>query len=713
MTNESDVPSSDLEALFRPSAIAVIGASANSAKIGHILVHHILHSGYDGAVYPINPKEDEILGLDVYENVADTPTAVDVAIIAVPARFVVDVVEECGEAGVKFLIIVTSGFGEVGDLSTERRIVETAHQYGTRVLGPNIFGIYSAAANLNATFGPAEIIPGNIGLISQSGALGIALMGKTVTEGLGLSAIISVGNKSDLSEVELLDHLTTDDATKSILIYMEGTKDGHRLAETVTKIEERKPIVIIKSGRSAVGAKAAASHTGSLAGSDRVFDSAFRQIGMLRADGINEAFNWMRAFSTQPLPEGENVVIITNGGGVGVMAADACERHHLMLLDDTQRLEKIFRDSVPEFGSTRNPVDITGQADSDAYARALDAALSEERIHAVIGLYCETATVDAESLTAGIAEIVSEYDGVKPVVFSMIGGEKAAQMMGLLNDRSIPAYSSPEEAVSSLGALYQHWRYKRESDLGITIEDGPSFDMETIEAVIHRARAEERVQLLETEAKEVLTAAGLTMPQSRLAHSLVESVEAAESIGYPVVMKVVSPDIVHKTESGGVKLNLLDEQEVVDAYRSIMATCRERFPAAHIVGVTVNEMVNVQKGMETIVGGLTDPAFGPVVMFGLGGIYVEILKDVSFRVAPISQSKALKMVREIRSFPMLYGARGKKIKDIRAAAEAIYRVSYLMTRIDEIAELDINPLIVMKRGKGCKVLDARITLHTQ
>jgi len=700
-----EVQDTELGMLFRPRGVAVLGASTNPEKIGHLILRNIIEGGYEGGIYPVNPSGKKILGLDTFASVEDVDGIVDIAVIALPQAIIMESIHQCGRKGVRFLIIITAGFGEVGNLNAEKELVRVSSSYGMRILGPNIFGVYSSEAKLNATFGPTEIRPGSIAMVTQSGALGVALMGKTVVEKLGLSSVVSIGNKADISEVDLLDFLSTHDSTQAVLIYLEGTREGRELLRALSSFVSRKPVVMIKSGRSARGARAAASHTGSLAGSDLVFGAAMRQSGVLRATGIDEAFDWLRTLSTQPFPAGENVLIVTNGGGVGVMATDASEKCGLTLLDDMAYLEEAFGPLVPSFGSTKNPIDITGQGGEDDNIRVLEKALTEEKIHGVVGLFCETSDTDPDSLSRKIVEIVRKHPG-KPLTLSLIGGEKMEKCIDLLHEAGIPAYEFPESAVSSLAALYRSYRYGIE-DKGKM--EPLNVDFTAIRGIIEHVRRKNRTQLLEVEAKKVFEILGIRSPKAVVTRSLDECVKASESIGFPVVLKVVSPDIVHKTEAGGIRIGIENTDEATQAYKSIMASCRVKFPRAVIRGVSVNQMIT--GGIETIVGASTDPSFGPVVMFGLGGIYVEVLKDVVFRISPVTDREARKMVEEIESFPLLLGARGENVKDIRSITDVLYRIGILVDVIRDIAELDINPLVVMDRGKGNWALDARIRLH--
>jgi len=692
--------------LFKPASVAVIGASSNPGKIGHMLVRNIRNSSFEGDVYPVNPGGGEILGYPVCKSIEELPSGTDVALIAVPAALVLDSVTSLGKKETGFLVIISSGFSEVGETALERAVVAEAKKYGMRILGPNIFGIYASAVGLNATFGAGDVLAGRVSLITQSGALGVAMMGRAVIDRIGLANIVSVGNKADIDDVDLIEYFAEDETTKSVLIYMEGTRRGRELVRTARKILPKKAIVLLKSGRTSAGIQAASSHTGAMAGSDRVFDAAARQCGIQRADDIAEAFNKIRVLSTQPPPTGKGAVIITNGGGVGVMAADAAERFQVSLFSDQAVLEKTFRDAVPSFGSTKNPVDITGQGGLPEYEKALTAAFEEERIGSIIGLLCETADTEPGAVASSIKTIFTSYGGRKPAVFAFIGGEKSAQIVKNLNESGISSYDLPEDAVSSLGALY---RWKADVDRLKEPVRPLEIDTAAVRSITDRALSEGRRQLLEVEAKAVLAHAGISVPETRMAKNLEECVAAANGIGYPVVLKISSPDIIHKTEVGGVKVGIGNEDEAISAYRSIMVSARRFHPGARIYGVIVSAMV--PEGVETIIGASTDPSFGKIVMFGLGGIYVEVLKDVIFRIPPLGKTEAAEAVASIDSFPLLLGIRGEKPKDISATADAFHRLSHLVEMVPEIAELDVNPLIVRERGAGAHAADARITLR--
>lgn len=697
--------SKPLENLFNPGSVAIIGASATEGSIGFNLVQNLKISGFEGRILPINPKYEEILGKKCYSDVKNLAAPPDLTIIAVRAEIVNKVVEDACKLGARMFVIVSSGFKEVGRHDLTNELVAILNKYGARALGPNVFGVYSAKAKMNATFGPSNVEPGNVGLISQSGALGVALMGKSVTENIGLSAVVSIGNEADITEREALDYLGDDEVTKVIFLYMEGCRDGKEFIEVARRVSKKKPVIAIKSGSSLRGALAAASHTGSLAGSDKIFSAALKQSGITRTYSLDDAFNWIRTLANQPLPESEGVVIVTNGGGVGVMASDSAERYNVNLLEDYELLESIFRPSMPEFGSTKNPIDITGQGRNKEYGIALESALKEEKIPAVVGLYCTPATMDVMRFAKTAIEAVGEYKGSKPLVFSIIGGKGVDEAIDLLNANGIPSYESPDDAMSAMGSLYERWRWLN-TDFGQPEEF--DIDIDTIQEIIRKAQEKGYTQLVESDCAEILRIAGLDFPRTSVAKNIHEALAAAGKIGYPVALKILSPDIIHKTEFGCVRIDLEDDHELRVAYESIMAEARRRVPKARIRGVSVTEMVT--DAIETILGFSVDQSFGPVIMFGMGGIYVEVLKDVSFRIAPISRKESMRMVKEIASYPILAGARGKEIRDMGAIVDAISRLSYLAMQTKDILELDINPLMVLGKGKGCKVVDSRITI---
>lgn len=698
--------STDIKRLFEPRSVAVIGASHSKDKIGFKILQNIISSGFSGNVYPINPKGGTILGMEVYADIAEVPEHVDIACVAIPEKYVFDAVRSCADSGVSFVPIITSGFSEVGNIEEERKIVEYARSKGTRVLGPNIFGVYSARASINATFGPDKIKEGGVAIITQSGALGLAMIGRTSVENIGLSAIVSVGNKADIEESELLEYLVSQRETKAILIYMEGVQDGERLISVLQEASKKKPIILIKSGRSKKGAIAVASHTGSLAGSDQVFDSIMKQCGVIRAENIDDAFSWCKTFVSSPPAKGRNTVIVTNGGGIGVMAADACEKYGVALYEDSIDLKKTFSHVTPSFGSTKNPVDITGQAVAKDYDSALSAALENKSIDSVVALYCETAVFDSAKLSPMIRRNCKAYaDAGKPLIFAIFGGEAIERSLADARKDTLPVFSDVYTSISCLGAMERYMANKKRP---VSIPEPVDIDFDRIASIAESARKRGMRFLSADYARKIMAVAGIDVPKSKVAEDMGQAVAYAEEIGYPIVMKVVSEDILHKSDVGGVKLDLRNRDEVIDAYQAILASCKRNLPDARIRGVEIVEMA--PEGTEIIIGARKDRSFGPVVMCGLGGIYVEVMQDVSFRSAHLNREDITHMIKEIKSYPILLGARGKEKRDIDMLVHSVAKIAAIIRSCPQIEDIEVNPLSVYEQGKGVCAVDVRILL---
>ena len=692
--------------LFEPRSVAVVGASRERGKIGHAVLKNILSGGYRGRIYPINPAGGMIEGIPVLRSLQEVDGDIDVAVVTIPSSLVFSSVQDLCRRNVKNAVLISAGFSEIGNLDEERKIADYANEHGMRILGPNVFGIYSCSSDLNATFVSGNIPRGHLAMITQSGALGLTLVGQASVEHIGLSAIVSVGNKSDIDESDLLQYLRHHDDTHMVLMYIEGIRNGEKFIEALKSTTRAKPVVIIKSGRSERGAMAAASHTGSLAGSDDLFDAVARQCGALRAESTKEAFNWCKFITNNPLPRNQNTVIITNGGGAGVMATDACEKYAVPLYDDAQDLRRTFTPVIPSFGSAKNPVDVTGNASPADYTKAFDAALASENIHTVVGIYCETAIVPADNLKETVETNFHKYrQNGKLIIFSLFEGEQTSAYEIEARRRGIPVTDDVYDAISTLGAVYRYHRYLCESP----DEDADAdMDFAAIDTIVRDALDAKRHFLLAHEAQRIMDIAGITVPRTANAATLKAAVKAADEIGYPVALKVVSKDIIHKSDAGGIALDLDNREEVVDAYEAVMRNCRANVPHAVIEGVTVSEMV--QPGVEMIVGARRDRIFGPTAMVGLGGIYVEVMKDVSFRSLPLDRKEILTMIKEIRSYPLLLGVRGEEMKDINKLAEAIIKIGAILRRCKGISDIEINPLVVYEQGSGAKAVDVRIIL---
>ncbi len=695
-----------LDSLLTPKSVAVVGASATPGKIGYSVMKNLIDGGYKGAIYPINPSAEEILGIKCYPSISDVSGSVDAAIITVPSKLVDGVTDEIGRKGVKGMIVITSGFSEVGNRDLELALVKKANSYGTRVLGPNIVGVLSNTDKFNGSFAPFLPLPGKASLVSQSGALLIALDAATYTRRVGFDKLISIGNMSDVDFADIVSWLDNDPNTSCITLYIEGFKDGRAFIDAARKAS--KPIIALKAGVSAHGAAAAASHTGSLAGAAKVYGAALQQAGVIQATDLDNLFDRTLALSQQPPMKGDNLLIITNGGGVGVLATDAAERSGLPLKFAPADVQLELKKHMPEFGSAKNPVDLTGMAGNDWYGDSVRYSFAHPWTEGLVVLYCETAITDPMQIAQAIKKAVDE-SGVKdkPITVSFVGGEKSEVAMRWLVENGIPAYGAPDVAVDAIASLREFSRTKALS--AQTTEPCAAFDSEAAREVIRKARADGRDSLTEIEAKEVFSAYGMPVTSTELAKTEDQAVALAKKIGFPVVMKIVSPDILHKSDAGGVKVNIKDETGVREAFKTIMKNAKEYKATADIHGIAVQEMA--PWGTEVILGSVNDPTFGPTIMFGLGGIFVEVLKDVTFRVAPVADTQARRMLDEIRGAPILAGVRGEEARDREALSDVICQYSTMIIDLkDEIAESDANPVLVYEHGSGLKVVDARIIL---
>ncbi|NPA75866.1 MAG: CoA-binding protein [Euryarchaeota archaeon] len=691
-----------LDPIFKPKSIAIVGASRDPKAIGHQCVKNLIESKYEGKIYPINPKADEVAGLKCYHSILEVPDEVDIALIVVPAKYVPAVAEDCGKKGVKGLVIIASGFSEVGRKDLEDQVLEIARKYGMRILGPNVVGIMNNPLKANASFGPYLPYPGKAALISQSGALLIAMDARTWSDKVGISHMISIGNMADLNFGDLIEYFNEDEDTNVISLYMEGVKDGRKFLNNARK--SRKPIVALKAGVSQRGAAAAASHTGSLAGSTKIYDAAFKQGHVIRAENLDALFDETMALALQPPMRGDNLLIITNGGGVGVLATDAAEKYGIPIKDAPDDLKLLMMKHMPEFGSPKNPVDLTGMADDGQYYGSIKDGIKHDWVDGVVVLYCETSFTDPQKIAESIYNAYKESGVNKPIVVNFTGGERSVKAGEWLIQNGIPYYKSPDAAVRAISSLRTYGRYREKEHTEFKPYE---VNYERAKAIINRTLGCGRKILTEPEAKEVFAAYGLPVPKGKMAKNEEEAVKIARAVEYPVVMKIVSPQIIHKSDAGGVKVNLKSDDEVREAFKDIVENAKHYDPHAEIFGVYVQHME--PWGTETIIGSTYDKQFGPTVMFGLGGIFVEILKDVTFRIAPFSEDEAMDMIKEIRGYKILKGARGEKPRDIKAIAEAISRLSQLVWDFrDQIKEVDANP--VMAYEHGLKIVDARIIL---
>jgi acetyl coenzyme A synthetase (ADP forming)-like protein len=694
-----------LDNFFNPKTIAVIGASRTAGKVGYDILKNLIQYGYQGVVYPINPEATEILGLKVYPSILSVPSEIGLAVVVVPPRSVSDVIGQCGEKGIDSAVIITAGFKESGSEGTklEDELVQKAKESGIRFIGPNCLGIIDTHSGINASFAKGMPSKGNIGFFSQSGALGIAVLDLALSEDIGFSKFISMGNKADVSDEEIMQALAEDENTKVILGYIEGVKDGKKFVEIASRVSKKKPLIILKSGVTSSGIKAASSHTGALAGRETSFDAAFKQSGVIRVNTIGDLINYALAFANQPLPQGPNVAIITNSGGPGILAADACDRLGLQLVPLHKEIVDQLRTFLPPFASFYNPVDILGDATAERYEKALYAVVQDDKVNGILVLLTPTAVVDVDGTAKAIANIAHLID--KPVLTSFMGKKSVESGSKILMKYHVPNYSYPEHAVSSLNVMYKYNIWIKSPEKVYPRIEGLK---EKAHDIFERVKEEKREHLRDSEVYEVLNAYGFLQPRSLLARTSEEAVAAAKGIGYPVVMKIVSPQVIHKSDIGGVRINVNSKKEIENTFFDITTRVRNVIPTAHIHGVMIQEMIS--GGKEVIIGITRDTQFGHMIMFGLGGIYVEVLKDVSFRIVPLSKEDAYEMIRETKVFPLLRGVRGEAEADTEAIENSLLILSQMALDFPQIIEAEINPLLVKKRGEGVVAIDARFTI---
>jgi 4-hydroxybutyrate---CoA ligase (ADP-forming) len=691
-----------------PRSIAVIGASEKPG-VGKAIFSNIIN-GYNGKIYPITPSNPSVFGLKAYKSVLDVPEEIDLAVVATPNKIVPAVMEEVGKKKIKGVIIVSAGFKEADEQGArlEKEIASIGKKYGIRIIGPNCLGIMSLSQHnlMNATF--LKITPkyGGIALVSQSGAICAATVEDAIAQGIGFSKVISMGNKVDMDENDILELLSEDTETKVIVMYLEDIHDGRRFMEIAKKItlESKKPIIVLKAGRTPEGAKAAMSHTGALMGSDEIYDSLFGQSGVIRVDTMQDLFDLSTAFSKQPVPPVQGgVVIVSNAGGPAIISTDACSKYRLKMADISLSIEAIAK-VIPPHGSARNPVDIVGDADYGRFEKVLVEVLSNQNVGSVVTMCTPSATLDYNELARTIVK--TSKDTGKTMLAALMGLAEGTENKQILSDGSIPHFMYAEPAIKTLNAMYSYRDW-----LGSPRAKFREFKVEKqrVKAILDNIAQQGRKNVLEEEGYEVLASYGFSTPKSFLGTTEEECTKAArDEIGYPVVMKIVSPDIIHKSDAGGVKVGLKNDNEIRAAFKDIMNNAKSYKSDAQIKGILVQEMITSAK--EIILGAKQDPLFGPLIMVGLGGIYVEILKDVVFRLAPIDEHEAEKMVESIRAIKLLKGIRGETPSDLAAVVDSLQRLSQLITDFPEIEEFDINPLLVLERGKGARVADIRIGL---
>jgi acetyltransferase len=703
----------NLDKIFNPQSVAIIGASDAEGSVGYAIVKNFTLQGYKGKVYLVNVRKPEIVGIKTYPAVDQIHEPIDLAMIATPAKTVPDVIEECGKAGVKAAIIVSAGFKETGSSgkALEDKILEIAKKYDIRIVGPNCIGLIRPQISLNATFLDKVPKPGNIAFLSQSGALGSAILDWAIHENIGFSNFVSVGSMIDVDFGDLIDYFGTDPKTKSILMYIEGITEARKFMSAARHFSRTKPIIVVKSGRFSESAKAAASHTGSLSGEDAVYDAAFKRAGIVRVDEIADLFNSAEVLGTQPLPKGPNLAIITNAGGPGVMTTDALIARAGKLAKVTQKTLDSLNAVLPPFWSHANPIDVLGDAKSDRYRAAVEACLNDDNIDGILVIFTQQAVSDAIGIAKTIVELVKNktYQN-KTILTSFMGYGAVQEANAILNENNIPTYSTPEQAVKTYMTMVQYQRNVEliyETPEELPVENPPK---RPINVILRNAAAEGREILTEDEAKKILKYYNFPVVKTYAANNVEEAIAYSKRVGFPVVLKILSPQIVHKSDAGGVILNVHDEAEVREAFETLIQRATAYNPDAQIIGVTVQPMMQ-KKGYEVIIGGKTDPIFGPVVLFGMGGVGVELFKDFSMGLPPLNTTLIRRMLEETKIYRILKGYRGAAPVDLKRLEETLLLFSQLLVDFPQIKEIDINPLLINER-EAC-ILDARIVIDKE
>jgi acetyltransferase len=701
----------NLDKIFNPQNVAIIGASDAEGSVGYAIVKNFTHMGYGGKVFFVNIRKPEILGVKTYPSVDQIPEPVDLAIVATPAKTVPDVMEECGKAHVKGVIIVSAGFKETGPVgkALEEKISAAAKKYGIRVIGPNCIGIIRPRTNLNATFLDKMPKPGNVAFLSQSGALGSAILDWAIHENIGFSNFVSVGSMIDVDFGDLIDYFGSDPKTKSILMYVEGITEARKFMSAARHFARTKPIIVVKSGKFAESAKAAASHTGSLSGEDDIYDAAFKRAGIVRVSEIADLFNAAEVLGTQPLPKGRQLAVITNAGGPGVMATDSLIAQGGQLAKLSQKTMDSLNAVLPPFWSHGNPIDVLGDARSDRYKAAVEACLNDENIDGICIVFTQQAVSESVEIAKNIVELVrgKSYQ-TKTILTSFMGFGAVQEANSILNANNIPTYSTPEQAIKTYMYMYNYQRniellYETPEELPVDA----SPPKRPIMVILRNAAFEGREVLTEDEAKKILKYYNFPVVRTAAANNVEEAVAYAQEMGFPVVLKILSPQIIHKSDAGGVILNVNSPAKVREAFELLIQRATAYNPNAQIIGVTVQPMIE-KKGQEIIIGGKTDPVFGPVILFGSGGVGVELFKDYAIGLPPLNTTLIRRLMEETKVYQLLKGYRGSPSADLKKLDETMLMFSQLLVDFPQIKEIDINPLLINE--KDACILDARIVV---
>ena len=701
-----------LEAIFSPKSIAVLGASKTKGKVGHDIFANILRGNYQGTLYPVNPKTKSVLSVRSYPSIVDIPEQIDLAMIILPPKVALKAVEDCAKSGVKGIIIVSAGFKEVGGegVTIQNRITEICAEAGIRLVGPNCLGVINPAPeiSMNASFSARMPNQGNISFISQSGALCTAVLDFAAHRGFGFSKFISIGNKADVDELDLLKYYHKDPNTDVVMIYMEELmRSGSEFIEAVQQVtngEKPTPVLAIKSGRSAAGAAAASSHTGSLAGPDAYYDAIFSEAGIIRCNTVNELFDYAEAFASKKIPTGNRVAIVTNAGGPGIIATDMTVSSGLELAQFSEKTVEELRKYLPATANFHNPVDVIGDATRDRYENSLATVISDANVDAALIILTPQSMTDAIGTAQAIVDISQSCR--KPIVCSFMGIVDVSEGVNLLQKNKIPVYTFPENAAAALGKLYLATRWLNRKQLP---QYQLTHDTEKARQLIEKYQSEGKDTLGELEGGEILKCYGFNVLPMALAATENDAARIAGDIGYPVVMKIVSQQILHKTDASGVKINIRTEDDVRNSFNEIMKNALAYKSDATIDGILVQKMA--PSGTEVILGVNRNPGdCGHSIMFGLGGIFVELFKDIAFRLAPLGRNNARRMIRGVKGYPMLNGFRGQPVADIEAIEKLLVGLSQMVIDHPIIKELDINPLLVHEKGKGATVADVVMTI---
>jgi acetate---CoA ligase (ADP-forming) len=691
---------SDIEPFFSPRGVALIGASTSPQKLSYGILENMSRYGFTGAIYPVNPKADEILGHKSYPDISQVPDPVDLAVIILPAPATPKILKDCGERGIKSVIIISGGFKEVSGDGTalQAEILTIARQYGMRLIGPNCVGTLGLHSGFNSTFINGVPDSGSIGFISQSGAVCGGVVGYVQGKGIGFSMFASLGNEADVNETDLIEYLADDPHTRVIAAYVEAINNGPRFIETARRVSRQKPIVVLKAGRTQAGARSVSSHTGSMAGAHAAYAAAFKQSGVIEANSISELFDISLAFSCQPLPRGNRVAVLTNAGGPAALLADSLAANGLTLVDLREETQQRLRTGLVPSAQVTNPVDMLGGASPEEYSLAVSAALADPNIDIVIPVLVPQSLVSVEDVARSI--ILAAAGTQKTVVTFLMGDDGIRAGRKLLHDHHIPTYDYPERVGPVLGAMLHYAAMQK-----MTYEAAPALDVypKKAAALLHG-----KPSLGEAETRPLLAAYGIPLIQGAVVHSAAEAAALAASYNSLMALKIVSPDILHKSDVGGITLNVQGAQEARQAYTDLLERVQKNKPDARLEGVLVEQMA--LPGKEVILGMQRDAQFGPLLMFGMGGIYVELLTDVSFRVAPITRLDAEQMIMETKAGKLLQGLRGGAPADIEAVVDTLLRLSQLALDFPEISEVEINPLSVAGKGRGVLALDGRVIL---